>query len=85
MAYKVEFTPPARKQFKKLPEEVKERIGAKLQALASDPRPPGSKKLVNRHGIWRIRAGDYRAIYCIEDKVLIVLVVEVGHRSDVYD
>jgi mRNA interferase RelE/StbE len=54
-----------------------------LDALRSEPRPPDVKKLKGREG-WRIRVGDYRVIYSITDKELLVLVVRIGHRSEIY-
>ena len=52
--------------------------------LGNDPRPPGVKALVGEAGLWRIRVGDYRVVYEINDTELIVLVVRIAHRSDVY-
>ena len=57
--------------------------GAVLK-LATDPRPPGARALKDRPGYLRVRVGDYRLIYTIEDDVLRVIVVRVGHRRDVY-
>lgn len=54
-----------------------------IDRLAADPRPPGCKKLT-RHDVWRIRVGDHRALYEIDDQKRIVLVVDVGHRSAIY-
>jgi mRNA interferase RelE/StbE len=52
--------------------------------LEDNPRPPGCKKLVGEENAWRIRVGNYRVLYEIKDRVLIVHVVEIGHRKDVY-
>ncbi len=84
MGYRVEFAPGARRQFGKLPRPVQVRLGARIDALATNPLPPGSEKLAGEEALWRIRAGDYRIIYSIEREVLLVLVVKVGHRRDVY-
>ncbi len=60
-------------------------MAAKLRALAEDPRPRGCKKLAGREDIWRVRVGDYRVLYQILDDALLVLVVRVRHRKDVYE
>jgi mRNA interferase RelE/StbE len=62
---------------------MQRRIVEKIEALADDPRPAGSVKLTG-HGAYRIRVGDYRVIYAVADDQLVVLVVEVGHRREVY-
>lgn len=83
-AYRVEFKPSAAKAVRKLDSDVQRRIIARAEALADDPRPPGAEKLEGMRDLYRIRVGDYRVIYQIADKVLLVLVVRVGHRRDVY-
>ena len=60
------------------------RIQAAIELLAETPRPPGAKKLSGGSGDWRVRTGDYRIIYEIRDAQLIVLVVAMGHRRDIY-
>ncbi len=55
-----------------------------ISNLASNPRPDGYKKLMGRPG-YRIRIGDYRVIYKIEDKILIVFVIDIGHRKNIYE
>jgi len=82
--YRIEFLKTAQKEFRKLPKEVQQRMAAKIDALQVDPYPPDSKKLKNGHGRFRVRVGDYRVIYCPEDDELIILVIKVGHRRDVY-
>lgn len=62
----------------------RERIDARIQKLAHDPRPPGSKKLTDSRELYRIRQGDYRILYAIEDEIRVVSVVHVAHRKDVY-
>ena len=57
---------------------------AAIELLADQPRPSGAKKLMGGGGEWRVRTGDYRVIYEIDDDVLHILVVAVGHRSDIY-
>ncbi|MFQ4145278.1 type II toxin-antitoxin system RelE/ParE family toxin [Chlorogloeopsis sp. ULAP02] len=84
MSYKVEILKGALKQLKKLSPELQERIQVKIDDLAIEPRPNGVKKLKCQENAYRIRVGDYRVIYEIFDDVLLVNVVEIGHRSKVY-
>ncbi|MEO5333000.1 MAG: type II toxin-antitoxin system RelE/ParE family toxin [Magnetococcus sp. YQC-5] len=63
---------------------IRRRILHAAYLLAHDPRPPGSKKLAGVADTWRIRVGDYRIIYIIEDDRLVVLIVKIGHRREVY-
>lgn len=74
----------AQKQLSKIPSPHFNRIVKAINELASNPRPVGCKKLAGRPG-FRIRIGDYRVIYKIEDKVLTVFVVDIGHRRNIYD
>jgi mRNA interferase RelE/StbE len=76
--------PSAQKQLSKLPGAIASRIEDKLLELEYDPRPPGCKKLRGRDA-WRIRIGDYRAIYEINDDRLIITVITVAHRREVYE
>lgn len=69
---------------KTLGAEIRARIRGAVLKLAADPRPPGARALKDRPGYLRVRIGDYRIIYTIEDDVLTVIVVRVGHRRDVY-
>jgi mRNA interferase RelE/StbE len=84
VSYKVEILKGALKQLKKLSPELQERIQVKIDDLAIEPRPNGVKKLKGQENAYRIRVGDYRIIYDIFDDVLLVKVVEIGHRSKVY-
>ena len=83
MKYRVILSRFARKQLERLSGETERRILARLAGLESNPRHAGCKKLTNRDA-WRIRAGDYRVIYEIHDKILQVIIVTVGHRREVY-
>lgn len=83
-AYRVRFKPSADKALSKLPVAVQRRIVAVAEALADDPRPAGAVKLTGEDELYRIRVGDYRIVYQIQDRVLMVLVVRIGHRRDVY-
>jgi mRNA interferase RelE/StbE len=83
VTYTVEVMPAARRVIRKLPPDGRRRIEALLAILAEHPRPPAARKLTNRPG-WRVRAGDYRLIYQIDDGRLVVVVVDAGHRREVY-
>ena len=85
MAYKVVIQDSASKALRKLDKPVRERVAAAIDALADDPRPAGIKAIVGEPGALRIRVGDYRVLYEVEDDRLVVLVVKIGHRSTVYD
>jgi mRNA interferase RelE/StbE len=79
--YRIEFKPSAARSLGKLPAQTRKRIAAKVNALAKNPRPPGVEKLSGAESLCRIRVGDYRIIYEIQDQVLLILVVKVGHRG----
>jgi len=82
--YAVTFARSARKELQSLPSTVAIRILDKIDILSSDPRPPGSKKLSGPVSLWRIRVGEYRVIYEINDKNLIIDVSVVRHRKEAY-
>lgn len=82
--YKIVLTKTAQKQLDKLDDAVATPIINAIRTLASDPRPKGFKKLKGRPG-YRIRTGNYRVIYEIADKQLIITVIALGHRKDIYD
>ena len=84
MTYQIEFTKRANKQFQALSQQVKQRIAHKIEALAEAPRPQGVVKLSGEENTYRIRVGDYRVVYIIEDNKLKVLIFRVDHRRDVY-
>ena len=83
--YSVELKVSARKELERLPAKLIERIFPKLEGLASDPRPVGCKKLKGGQREWRIRVGDYRMVYTIDDERLLVSVMRIRHRSEVYE
>ncbi|WP_249019307.1 type II toxin-antitoxin system RelE/ParE family toxin [Conexibacter sp. S30A1] len=82
--YGIELRPAAVRALRKLDPPVARRLQAAIALLAEDPRPPASRPLRGRPA-WRVRVGDYRVIYTIEDDVLLIVVVTLGHRRDVYD
>lgn len=83
MTYRIEYQASAAKALAKLPRKTKSDIEKAVNQLANDPRPHGAKKLTG-HDSWRIRVGDYRIAYTINDGLLVVNVIRVGHRSDIY-
>lgn len=83
--YEIQFDAKAAKLLRKLDRHVQSRLVVAIAALGLDPRPQGVKALTGHPGLLRIRVGDYRVVYRIDDGKLIVLVVQLGHRSDIYD
>lgn len=84
MPYRIVFSTRAERQFRKLDRHVQMRLRRTIDALGVDPRPAGVKKLEGEKDLYRVRQGDHRIIYQIRDRVLLVLVVRIGHRKDVY-
>ena len=84
MAYTVLLAPPAERQLKSFAPPVQKRLAKRLKTLRDNPRPHGVKKLVGDDNLYRIREGDYRIIYTIEDRKLVVLVVKIGDRKEIY-
>jgi mRNA interferase RelE/StbE len=76
--------PAVRREFRGLDSVTRERILRALIELETHPRPPGAKKLAGREDLWRIRVGDYRIVYELHDRILLVLVVRVAHRHEAY-
>jgi mRNA interferase RelE/StbE len=82
--YSVKITSRAESELKRLDRPVKNRVVTAILALASDPRPPGCLKVRSAEGVWRIRVGDWRIGYEIDDRLQEVVVIGVGHRSEFY-
>jgi mRNA interferase RelE/StbE len=82
-SYRVVIQRSAEKEIAKLPQAIRQRVVDAILSLESDPRPHGSQKLAGEDA-YRIREGDYRVVYSIEDEIVTVTIVRVGHRSDVY-
>jgi len=82
-AYELLIRPSVKKDVKKIPADDLKKILDRIEALREDPRPPGSVKLSGME-YYRIRQGDYRIVYEIQDGRLIVIVIKVGHRRDLY-
>jgi mRNA interferase RelE/StbE len=83
MRYRVILPKSVQKELDRLPNDVAARIMGRLRALESNPRPADVKKLKGRPA-WRVRVGDYRILYEIHDRELVVIVVTIGHRREVY-
>jgi mRNA interferase RelE/StbE len=82
--YRVEVTPSAARQLRKIDRPSARRLQGAIELLALDPRPPASRRLRGRPG-YRVRIGDWRVIYTVDDGILLVLVLRLGHRRDVYE
>lgn len=82
--YTVTLTKRAARQFHSLDRKTQVRLRSRIDNLALEPRPPGARKLSASEDIYRVRVGNWRILYQIHDEKLIVLVIEVGHRREVY-
>jgi mRNA interferase RelE/StbE len=85
MTYSVKIAPTAERQLRKFDPQVRRRVQAAIDLLAQDPRPPKAIQLIGGSGEWRVRTGNYRIIYDIQDDDLIVLVLRLGHRREIYE
>jgi mRNA interferase RelE/StbE len=82
-AYKIFFKKSVQKDFNSIPKKDLKKILDRIEALAEDPRPPGCEKLTGQQR-YRLRQGQYRILYSIQDDELTVWVVKIGHRKDIY-
>lgn len=82
--YRVEVRPAAQRALRRIAHQDRPRIRGVIALLAQNPRPPAARPLAGRSE-WRVRVGDYRILYSIEDEVLLVIVLTVGHRREVYE
>ena len=86
MTYSIEISTSAAKALEKLPKSTRLRVVGALELLGIDPRPPGAKMLRGgEHGRWRVRVGDFRIVYAIDDGRLLILVLRIARRREVYD
>ena len=83
--YKVSITARAEKDLKRLDRAIKNRAVTAIADLASEPRPTGCKKIQSEAGVWRIRVGDWRIAYRVDDAQRQVLVIRIAHRNEFYD
>jgi len=84
MSYTIQLKKSALKDLYKLPKEVSRQIAQAINDLGQTPRPHGCKKLKGLENLYRIRIGDYRIVYQMNDKILLILVVLIGNRKEVY-
>ncbi len=84
MAYRIVFKPRVRKELLRLPVTISTRIEQHIDALTDQPRPPGVVKLQGEDNAWRIRVGNYRIVYEIHDRQIVIVVLRIAHRKDVY-
>lgn len=85
VSYHLGIKPPARKELEKLSDALIARIVPKIEKLPAEPRPAGYKNLQGHRDLWRIRLGDYRVVYIIDDDKKTVSVTRIAHRRDVYE
>ena len=84
-SYRLVIKASARKELEQVePKKFRQRLVGALERLALDPRPPGSEKLAGAYDAYRIRQGDYRAVFSVDDEACVVAIVKVGHRREVY-
>ena len=85
MIHKIEFTKAAEKQLESIPHADQRKIANKIEKLAANPFPPGYEKLSgSSDAVYRIRQGDYRILYSLLEKKIIVLILKIAHRREVY-
>lgn len=84
-SYSVDVKPSARRELEALPNHLLARVIRKIEALGHTPRPAGCKKLKGYKDQWRIRAGDWRVVYIIDDATKLVSITRVAHRREVYE
>jgi mRNA interferase RelE/StbE len=82
-SFELQIKPSAVKDIEALPQKDRRRIIARIQGLSSDPRPPGCERL-SGHELYRVRQGNYRVLYTVQDADVVVVVVRIGHRREVY-
>ena len=85
MTHSVRLSPAAARQLRKFDPQTRRRLQAVIELLSDEPRPPAATRLVGGAGEWRARTGDYRVIYEIHDGELLVLVLRMAHRREVYE
>jgi mRNA interferase RelE/StbE len=84
MAHRIEISPAAARQLKKIDRRVLLQIAEKIDLPAAEPRPRGCEKLSGYDNLYRVRIGDYRIVYGVEDRLVVVVVLKVGNRAEIY-
>ena len=82
--YEIEVSRTAEKQLRKLPRSDQERVIRKMLALADHPFPPGARKLTGYEDVYRVRVGRYRVLYSVSGRSLVIIILKIGHRRDIY-
>ena len=82
--FKIEITRSAEKRLRTLPRDDQERLAKAMLALAEEPRPRGSRKLSGYDDVLRVRVGSYRILYSLAEKRLVILILKIGHRREIY-
>lgn len=82
--YKIEISSTAEKTLRKIPKKDLGKVIETIQILSINPYPPGCRKLSGEDGVYRVRQGNYRIIYEVDDQKITIFVLKIGHRSDVY-
>ncbi len=82
--YSIRISASAEKQLKKLPRDDQKRVAAAIMALGENPHPPGVRKLSGYDDVFRIRVGNYRILFSVSEAEVIIIVLKIGHRRDVY-
>ena len=85
MAHRISFKPAAQRQLRRLSRQVQARLLTRIEKLAEDPYPSGVRKLRAEIDLFRIRVGDYRIIYTVQNDTFVVLIVRIGDRRDVFE
>jgi mRNA interferase RelE/StbE len=83
-AYTIDVRPRARRSLRQLDPPVRKAVAQVIDGLAADPRPPGFRSLTGHRPYLRVRSGDYRVIYAVDDHVRVVTIAAVGHRREIY-
>ena len=84
MAHRIEVSPAAARQLKKIDRRVLPQIAETIDSLAIEPRPRGCEKLSGNESLYRVRVGDYRIVYGVEDRLVLVVIVKVGNRAEIH-
>jgi mRNA interferase RelE/StbE len=84
MAYSIQLTPRAAREYRQLPRNIQERVSRRIDELADEPRPHGAEKLAGHNPLYRVRVGEYRIIYEVRDVDAVIAITLIGHRRDVY-
>ena len=82
--HKLEISRTAERQLRRLPADDRRRVARAMVALGDEPHPPGSRKLTGYDDVFRVRVGVYRIIYSVASRTLVIIILKIGHRKDIY-